>query len=114
MKKKFVIINCLLSVVVLFSILFQSVHSFEHLVKQLSEKKCHHKPILAFDITHEHKHFDDCFVCEFALGFYVDYDLKKISFSKNSPIYKNDSFHYEGSNYYFTGISYSLRGPPFV
>ena len=40
MKKKFVIINAFMSVVILFAIFFQSLHSYEHLAKELSEKKC--------------------------------------------------------------------------
>lgn len=114
MKKKFVIINILMSIVILFAILFQSFHSYEHLVNQITEKKCLHKHVSDKEITHQHKHFDKCFVCEFAFSSYISSNTQSFSFSNDSYFFKNDSYFLKESNVYFSGISYSLRGPPIV
>ncbi len=112
MKKKFVIINALMSVVILFAILFQSLHSFEHLTKELTEKKCVHNHVSDKQITHEHQDFDKCFVCEFAFSSYISNKIQSFHFSNEFDFYKNDSYSLKESNFFFTGISYSLRGPP--
>ena len=114
MKKKFVIINALMSIVILFAILFQSVHSYEHLVKQITEKKCLHKYVSNKEITHQHKHLDKCFVCEFSFSSYIYSNIQSFSFSNDLYIFKNDSYFLKESTPYFSGISYSLRGPPAV
>ena len=113
MKNKFIIINALMSVVILFAILFQSVHSYEHLLKELTEKKCLHKHDSEKEITHNHK-FEKCFVCEFAFSSYISTNSSSFSFSNEVIIHKKPSFYYTNPNSFFTGISYSLRGPPQV
>ncbi len=114
MKNKFVIINALISVVILFSILFQSAHSYEHLIKQLSEKKCLHEHRYNFEVTHEHQDFDKCFVCEFVFSSNVLQNLNSFSFSNDAEIFKKESYFLTEFVPYFTGISYSLRGPPTI
>ncbi len=114
MKKKFVIINALMSVVILFAILFQSLHSFEHLTKELTEKKCLHKHNSDKQITHKHKDFDKCFVCEFAFSSYIPNKIQSFSFSNDFNFHKLDSCFLIESSHYYSGISYSLRGPPIV
>jgi phosphopantetheinyl transferase (holo-ACP synthase) len=40
---------------VLFSILFQSLHTYEHFAKQFAEKECHQKEYYGEpEITHQH------------------------------------------------------------
>jgi hypothetical protein len=112
MKNKFVITNALMSIVILFAILFQSLHSFEHLIKELTEKKCLHKHVSDKEITHQHKDFDKCFVCEFAFSSYLPNKLQSFNFSNDIISYKIDSYFLKDSIYFFSGISYSLRGPP--
>ena len=114
MKKKFVIVNAFMSVVILFAIFFQSVHSYEHLAKELSEKKCFHKHSSDKEITHQHKDFDKCFVCEFSFSGYIKTNLKSFSFINGLNFYKNQSYFLKTSSSYFSGISYSLCGPPIV
>lgn len=113
MKKKFVIINSLLAIVVLFSILFQSVHSYEHLAKQISEKKCHHKPNFDNKLTHQHHNFDHCFVCDFTLGGFVTPSISHFQFIKKQ-ISTGYSFLYsrEITNF-FKGSLFALRAPPY-
>ncbi len=114
MKKRHQIINSLMSVVILFAILFQSLHSYEHLVKEISEKKCEHKHISDQQITHQHQDFDKCFVCEFAFSSYISNKIQSFSISNDSFFHKIDSFSFKDSISFFKGISYSLRGPPIV
>ena len=58
---------------VLFSILFQSLHTYEHFAKQFAEKECHHKKnnYGEPEITHQHHSVDDCKVCHFSFGSYL-------------------------------------------
>ena len=112
MKKKFVIINSLLVIVVLFSILFQSVHSYEHLVKQISEKQCHHKPTSGQQITHQHHNFDHCFVCDFTLGGFVTSNISYFQFIKNQISSGYSIFYSREIVNFFKGSLFALRAPP--
>lgn len=114
MLKKVVIANSLMSVVILFAILFQSVHSYEHLSKQLTEKKCLHKSDYSKNITHKHNTFDKCFVCEFAFSSAINNPVQSFVFSNDCQFFKTHSYFLKESIPYFSGISYSLRGSPTV
>jgi hypothetical protein len=112
MKKKFVIINSLLSVVVLFSIVFQSVHSFQHLAKQLTEKKCFHEHKHDFEITHQHQEFEHCFVCDFTLNSFINTELQFISFQKKGIATQVPFSNSKAITSFFKGSLFSLRAPP--
>jgi hypothetical protein len=112
MKKKFVILNSFLALAVLFAMLFQSVHSYEHLAKQLSEKKCTHKYISSHEITHQHHNYDRCFVCDFTLSHFVSlsishFEFKKISIPSGYSIFKSREI-----TQFFKGSLFALRAPP--
>jgi hypothetical protein len=113
MKKKLVIVNLSLMVAVLFSILFQSFHSYEHLAKQFAEKQCHHHYNFGkTEFTHPHADFDHCFVCEFTLSSFVapeSFTLKTQTEQAKIPYFFNTTEASES----FSGSSYSLRGPPY-
>ncbi|WP_166922598.1 hypothetical protein [Flavobacterium poyangense] len=112
MKKKQLILSVSFALTVLFSILFQSIHSYEHIVKQLSEKQCHHDyndP--SGEITHQHHNYDVCFVCHFSFESYVLPEQFSFQFHTTT----------EGIPYFFTlsekifsfpESAYLLRGPP--
>jgi hypothetical protein len=69
-RMKKLIISLSLAVTVLFSILFQSLHTYGHFVKAFFQTECHHKHNgTTAQITH--KHFDTCKVCHFTFGSYV-------------------------------------------
>lgn len=113
MKRKLQLLNFGMGLIVLFAILFQSVHSFEHLAKQLSEKQCHHKyHSHKTEINHSHHNFDKCFVCEFAFSSYISLSKKEINFS-NKEIVTKYSFEYSREIFScFKGSLFSLRAPP--
>lgn len=114
MKKKQLLLSVSFALTILFSILFQSIHSYEHIVKQLSEKQCHHDyndP--QGEITHQHHNYDLCYVCHFAFGSYIlpeDFAFQFRTFHKEIPYF----FTVSESVFSFSGSAYLLRGPPAV
>jgi len=97
---------------VLFSILFQYVHSYEHLAIQLSEKKCYHKYNSTKEITHQHHNYDRCFVCDFTLSSFISAAISHFEFKKiNIP--SGYSFSQSGEiTQFFKGSLFALRAPP--
>jgi hypothetical protein len=112
MKKRFVIVNLFLVFAVLFAMLFQSVHSYEHVTKQLAEKQCHHKYASSKEITHQHHAYDHCFICSFTLSSFVGsdfshFEFKKITFPSGYTFFKS-----RGITQFFKGSLFALRAPP--
>ncbi|KIO53903.1 hypothetical protein [Flavobacterium hibernum] len=112
MKRKQLILSVSLALTVLFSILFQSIHSYEHIVKQLSEKQCHHNyndP--NGEITHQHHDYDVCFVCHFVFGSYIvpeKFAFEFRTFSSEIPYF----FSLSEKVFSLSESVYLLRGPP--
>ena len=97
---------------VLFSILFQYVHSYEHLAKQFSEKKCSHKNISSHEITHQHHNFDHCFVCDFTISTFISSDISNFEFKKIIIPSGYSFFNSRGITQFFKGSLFALRAPP--
>lgn len=112
MKKKFVIVNTFLAVAVLFSMLFQFVHSYEHLAKQLSEKECHHKYTSSHEITHQHHDAEHCFVCHFSVSSFVASDIHHFEFQKATFSSGYSFFKSKEITQFFKGSLFALRAPP--
>jgi len=111
MKKRNIIINFSLMLAVLFAMLLQSVHSFEHISKLFSEKECHHKYTGKTEISHQHHPFDHCFACEFTISSGIASDvlsIKIISHHIAIPCF----FVIPKSIVSFSGNLNYLRGPP--
>jgi hypothetical protein len=97
---------------VLFSILFQSIHSYEHIATQFSEKKCHHSYNDANgEITHQHYNDDTCYVCHFSFGSYLV--LNEVAF-KFQNLNKEIPYFFTPAQkvYSLSENAYLLRGPP--
>jgi hypothetical protein len=112
MKKKQLIISLSLAVAVLFSILFQSLHDYEHFVKLLSQTECHHKyNVTNTEITHQHHKYEQCVVCHLSFGSYISPEIVTYKFQSD---YKLIPYFFTTSEKVipFTGSLYSLRGPP--
>ena len=112
MKKKFVIVNSLLSVAILFSILLQFAHTYEHISKQLYEKNCQHKYTSSQEITHQHDNLDHCYVCHFSISSFVAsdihyFDLQNTNFFVGSSFLKSNEI-----TQFFKGSLFALRAPP--
>lgn len=114
MKKKQLIISISLAITVLFSILFQSFHSYEHIVQEFSVKQCHHEyNVTNVEITHQHHNFDYCYVCHFALSSYITPE----KFTLQLPFFQDEIPYFlpfSETTTLFSGSLYSLRGPPIV
>ena len=112
MKRKQLILSVSLVLMILFSIFFQSIHSYEHIVKQLSEKQCHHDyndP--SGEITHQHHDYDLCFVCNFAFESFIvpeSFSFQLHSFDSEIPYF----FPLSEKIFSISKPSYLLRGPP--
>lgn len=112
MKKGFVILNLFLMFAVLSSMLFQYVHSYEHLAKQLSEKKCVHKYNSSQEITHQHHNYDNCFVCNFTVSTYISSDISLFEFKKINILSEYSLFKSREITQFFKGSLFALRAPP--
>jgi hypothetical protein len=101
-------------IAVLFSILGQSIHSYEHIVKQISEKKCEHKQASDAEITHKHQKFDTCYLCNFTVSSFVSSDVKSFEFYNVVVHSNNSSAISKEITQFFKGSLFALRAPPLV
>lgn len=102
-----------MGLMILFAIFFQSIHSFEHLVKQFSEKQCHHVyNHHKTEIGHGHDGLEKCFVCEFAFSSYTPTPLKSFEFRQKEVSTAYTFFYSKEITQKFRGSLFSLRGPP--
>ncbi|WP_139068369.1 hypothetical protein [Flavobacterium glycines] len=112
MKRKQLIFSFTLAAAVLFSILFQSFHSYEHLEKQLSHKICYHDTTKnKSELTHQHKTIEHCAICQFAFGSclypkFISYHF--FSDFRAIPFFVTNQKEILS----FPGSLYAHRGPP--
>ena len=110
MKKKFAILNLSLMFSVLFAILFQSLHSYEHFsddtlaIKQLDS---HHQDLHQNDHNHQ-----KCFVCEFTFSSFLASENTSFQFKQTFEAITY-SFFYNETPSFFLGNHPPLRGPPY-
>jgi hypothetical protein len=115
MKKRVLIVHTILGLVVLFAILFQSFHAMSHLEKQFIAKHCNHKyNHKKTEINHAHHGFEHCFTCEFTFSSSLEIKTSLISLKYNSLYFKPSFLNTSESILFYTGSSFSLRGPPIV
>ncbi|HEU0126318.1 MAG TPA: hypothetical protein VFQ56_08435 [Flavobacterium sp.] len=113
MKNRVVIVNFLASFAVLFAMLFQTVHSYEHFFKQLSEKPCeHHNSANQKEITHSHELDTKCHICHFTFSTFIPNSFQAVIFEKthieSKPIYT----YTQSVSTFFKGSLFALRAPP--
>jgi len=113
MKKRIVIVNFLASFAVLCAMLFQTVHSYEHFFKQLSEKPCqHHASANHKQITHSHSTDAKCHVCHFSFSTFIPNAFQTVIFQK-IQVETTLVFTYTKSvSTFFKGSLFALRAPP--
>ena len=113
MKRKFAIINLAFMILVLASMLLQSVHSYSHIAKQLSQKHCYHKyNQTKTEFTHHHNGFEHCVYCDFALSSYLDPNNAVYQSYKTFFFSKSFFFRSQEIIYHFRGSLFALRAPP--
>ena len=113
MKKRFLLVNSIMGLVVLLAILLQSFDAIGHLEKQFSEKQCyhnyhHHKT----EITHAHEGFDHCFTCEFTFSSFISPSKLTFISEKVEVDIKYSPYYSEEINQFFRGSLFTLRAPP--
>lgn len=112
MKKRFALLNWSLLLAIVSSVVFQSVHSFEHILAEFTEHKCEHPHDTgAEQITHQHHDFDHCFSCEFSFSNFIAPEIFSFDFIASHgaiPYF----FTASDTPHAFSGSAYSLRGPP--
>lgn len=113
MKKRITVINFLMSFAVLFAMLFQTVHSYEHIIKQASEKHCNHTYTAGQkEITHSHSVDSNCHICHFAFSTFIPNAFQAISFHKTTVDIFTKFFYFETISTFFKGSLFALRAPP--
>lgn len=112
MKKRLVILNSFLAFAVLFAILFQTVHSYEHLAQQLSAKKCHHTYSSKHEITHQHHNFEHCYVCDFKISNFISAKIASCEFQDLIVPSGYTFFKSREIAQFFKGSLFALRAPP--
>ncbi|WP_166638157.1 hypothetical protein [Flavobacterium chryseum] len=113
MKKKIIFINFLMSLTVLFSMLFQTVHSYEHVYKQLTEKHCDHKYSAHHkQITHAHSVENNCPVCHFTFSTFIPNAFHSLSFQNVNVVSTPVFFYKTAASTFFKGSLFALRAPP--
>jgi hypothetical protein len=115
MKKKIVLINLFASVTVLFAMLFQTLHSYEHVYKQLTEKHCNHQSVDGQkQITHSHSVDSNCHICHFAFSTFIPNTFPTLSFHKVNLETCYVFFYTKPTSAFFKGSLFALRAPPSV
>jgi hypothetical protein len=115
MIKKHIIINVLLSMAVLFSILFQAIHAYEHHSQQLTEKHCQqHYSKNKTELTHEQSIAEKCFTCDFNFSAFTPIAFYVFSFHKNNLVVHSPLYFSHTHSSFFNGSLFSLRAPPAV
>lgn len=102
-----------MSFIVLSAMLFQTIHSYEHVFKQLSETPCqHHTSANQKEITHSHATDTNCHICHFAFSTYLPTPFQVLFFQK-IQFEKVVAFTYtKAVSTFFKGSLFALRAPP--
>jgi hypothetical protein len=114
MKNKFSIYSLVLTITVLLSMLFQSVHKYEHIAKQLSEIQCVHQKNSSIEITHQHHNYDFCDICAHKLSSFTFLDFSVFELKGTALYPKNVDFQSSEITQFFKGSLFALRAPPLV
>ncbi|SFD45121.1 hypothetical protein [Flavobacterium phragmitis] len=104
-----------MSIVVLSAMLFQTMHSYEHVFKQFAEKPCeHHTNANQKEITHSHDVDSKCHVCHFAFSIYIPNTFEAVIVQKIQIETKAVLAFTQAVSAFFKGSLFALRAPPAV
>jgi hypothetical protein len=113
MKIKNFILSFLFGLIVLCAIVLQSIHSFNHLKKELTTKECHHKYAKnKTEFTHSHQNLGHCFICEFTFSTSIKSEFFIFYFKKVEIPARYFYFYFKEINRSFLGSLFALRAPP--
>lgn len=114
MSKKLHITNFIVVFSIVFALLFQSIHSMEHLSEVFNEKTCIHNETEAkVNFTHHHHGIEKCDLCHFTFSHFTS--PIKVSFEFYTTEFNAPEIVslYETIKPNFEGSLFSHRGPPF-
>lgn len=116
MKKNFKILNLFMPLIVVFTILFPAIHSYEHIQSHNVAHKCiqhqHHTAKTEFKIQ-DHSN-EECAICHFKFSPVTTFEFVTFQFYKNSTIIHFTCFYSKSFSAFFKGSLFSLRAPPTV
>ena len=114
MKGKLLHINLSLLCALLFAMLYQSVHSFHHIVEEFTVEKCHHNHSDSkTELTHQHD-AEKCFTCEYRFSNFTPITFYQYSVALPTHKSVNLTLYFPQDVQGFSGSSTTLRGPPIV
>lgn len=96
---------------VLFSILFQSVHSYEHFAHDETVSIGHSDDGKTKVQAHDHDH-EKCFVCEFTLSSFIATEFTTFQPQISLRVASQINFPKLETPEFFSGSHSSHRGPP--
>ena len=113
MKKKGVILNVLLTVIILFPILFQVVHIYEHHSEQNQNKQ----EVVTYSnnenqLTADQTVSDNCFVCDYKFTVHTVGSIAIYTFFIGCFIAATLLFYSPKPVAFYAGSLFSLRAPP--
>ncbi|WP_264523777.1 hypothetical protein [Flavobacterium sp. N502536] len=113
MKKKFKLLNLLMPLVVVFSILFPAIHSYEHIQNHNSAPKSavhYHTDKSEFKVQ-DHSN-EECAICHFKFSPVGTFSFVTFQFYKNSTLIPYVHFYSKSYAPFFKGSLFALRAPP--
>lgn len=96
-------------VAVLFAILFQSLHSYEHILHD--DFAVTHIDASQKDLHANDHHHGKCFVCEFTFSHFIETEFTSFQFKSSFEAIEY-SFFYNEFHTFSSRTTASLRGPP--
>lgn len=113
MKKKGVILNVLLTLIILFPILFQVVHIYEHHSEQNQNKQEVVTSTSSEDqLTADHTVSDNCFVCDYKFTVHTVASIAIYTFFIGCFVATSLLFYSPKPVAFYAGSLFSLRAPP--
>lgn len=113
MNKKSFIVSFSFAVLILLTILVQSLHSYEHFSELKTEKKCNHnhnKNVAEINDLHLKSHH--CFTCEFTFSNVLKSEIFSLYLYKNLPSVHYSFSYFREITQSFRGCLFALRAPP--
>ena len=105
MRQKFAFSNLLMTILVVCTMMYQSVHSFTHILEEITVENAHH------DGSHHHVDSKHCYVCDFTFSPFTTVDFQSFTFLTPQKPFQKYAFS-EQSFCYLSIQNTFLRGPP--
>ena len=107
MKKKMMFTNLFMTILVVCTIMYQSVHSFTHILEEINTSS------ISDNADHKHVHLDkkDCHVCDFTFSPFTSTEFQSFTFYNPNEVLQK--YFFSEITFQNSFIHYSfLRGPP--